>query len=125
MHADPIQNEIDAKATAPRVTTADLEAEIVSEHYFTGREGILGMLASDGVPPTPYERANMPAQLAKMTFCILILRNGLAIAGVNHGPVCPENFNADEGRQYARENALEQLWQPLGFRLADKLAAQA
>ena len=35
MHADPIQNEIEAKGlTAPRVTPADIEAETVSEHYF-------------------------------------------------------------------------------------------
>ena len=43
---------------APRVTPADIEAAIVSEHYFTAREGVLGMLAADGVPPGIYEQAN-------------------------------------------------------------------
>ena len=31
---------------APRVTPADIEAAIVSEHYFPAREGVLGMLAA-------------------------------------------------------------------------------
>ena len=47
-----IEQEIKAKGlTAPRVTPADIEANIASEHYFTAREGVLGMLAADGVPP--------------------------------------------------------------------------
>lgn len=50
---------------APKVTPADLEAEIVSEHY----------------------------------------------------------FDAEIGKRIARENAIEQLWPLLGFRLADKLHA--
>ena len=30
-----LQKGIDAKAVAPRVTPADIDANIVSEHYFT------------------------------------------------------------------------------------------
>ena len=37
---DSLEREIQAKANkAPRVTPADIEAEIVSEHYFTAADG--------------------------------------------------------------------------------------
>ena len=40
MKDDQIEQEIQAKGlTAPRVTPADLEAKIDSEHYFTAAEG--------------------------------------------------------------------------------------
>ena len=39
-----LQKEIDAKAVAPRITPADIEANIVSEHYFTARDGRRGAL---------------------------------------------------------------------------------
>lgn len=39
MSAQTIEQDIVAKGkTAPRVTPADIEANIVSEHYFTARE---------------------------------------------------------------------------------------
>ncbi len=39
---DSLEREIWAKANnAPRVTPADIEAEIVSEHYFTALDGAL------------------------------------------------------------------------------------
>lgn len=38
-----VENEIQAKGlTAPRVTPADIEANIVSEHYFTAANGVAG-----------------------------------------------------------------------------------
>ena len=38
-----IEQEIQAKGlTAPRVTPADVEANIASEHYFTAGEGVIG-----------------------------------------------------------------------------------
>ena len=47
MNDQNIENEIQAKGlNAPRVTPADVESEITGEFYFTGREGVLGMLAA-------------------------------------------------------------------------------
>ncbi len=38
-----IEQEIQAKGlTAPRVTPADIEANIASEHYFTAADGVAG-----------------------------------------------------------------------------------
>lgn len=40
-----IEQEIQAKGlTAPRVTPADIEANIFSEHYFTARDGRRGAI---------------------------------------------------------------------------------
>ena len=105
------------------MTPADIEAAIVSEHYFTAREGVLGMLAADGVPPSIYEQANAaPQPLGLLTFCVLVLRNGFTVIG-HSACASPENFNAEIGRRIARENAEREVWPLLGFRLRDELAA--
>ena len=107
---------------APRVTPADIEAAIVSEHYFTAREGVLGMLAADGVPPGIYEQANAaPQPLGLLTFCVLVLRNGFTVTGES-ACVSPENFDAEIGRRVARENAISKVWPLLGYALKDKMA---
>lgn len=108
---------------APRITPADIEAAIASEHYFTARHGVLGELASDGVPPTAYEQTNVPAAFAFVTICVLILRNGTKIVGVNTGPVSPENFDPELGRQYARQQAVDQVWPLLGYALRERIAS--
>lgn len=47
--ADPIEQEIQAKGlTAPRITPADIEANIASEHYFTAADGV-GRVTDDMV----------------------------------------------------------------------------
>ncbi len=44
-----IEQEIQAKGlTAPRVTPADIEANIASEHYFTACDGMLGATVRSG-----------------------------------------------------------------------------
>lgn len=107
---------------APRVTPADIEAAIVSEHYFTAREGVLGMLAADGVPPGIYEQANAaPQPLGLLTFCVLVLRNGFTVTGES-ACVSPQNFDAEIGRRIARENAVSKVWPLLGYALKEKLA---
>lgn len=55
------QKEIDAKAVAPRVTPADIDANIVSEHYFTAGEGVIGAFVAGefgatAVEPSPPAR---------------------------------------------------------------------
>src|SRR5690606_18277251 len=60
---------------APRVTLAEIEAEIVSEYYFTAAEGVFGAdyLASN---PPFVPSADTPPTLNLLTFCVLVLRNG-------------------------------------------------
>lgn len=115
MNDNQIEQEIQAKGlTAPRVTPADIEAEIYSENYFTADDGVAGATdSSRSLPPGP---------LGLLTFCVLILRNGFTVTGES-ACASPENFDAELGRKIARQNAVAKIWPLLGFRLRDKLAA--
>lgn len=117
-----IEQEIQAKGlTAPRVTPADIEANIASEHYFTAQQGVLGAVAADGVPATAYEQANAaPQSLELLTFCVLVLRNGFTVTGES-ACASPENFNAEVGRKIARTNAVNKVWPLLGYQLKERL----
>lgn len=118
---DHIESEIQAKGlTAPRVTPADIEAEIVSEHCFTAGDGFAGVAAlsvEEGGVIAP------PEQLDLLTFCVLVLRNGFTVTGES-ACASPENFDAEIGRKIARQNAVQKIWPLLGFRLRDKLASE-
>jgi hypothetical protein len=124
MSTDTIEQEIQDKGlTAPRITPTDIEANIASEHYFTARDGVLGEIASDGVPATVYERANAaPAALGLLTFCVLVLRNGFTVTGES-ACASPENFDAELGRKIARQNAVSKIWPLMGYALKEKLHA--
>lgn len=114
--ADSIEQEIQAKGlNAPRVTPADVEASIASERYFTAGDGVTG--ANGGPGPHSY-----PSQLDLITFCVLILKNGHRIVGINEGPVSAANFDAGIGKMLARDNAKSQIWPLLGYELRSKLA---
>lgn len=118
---DSLEREIQAKASAaPRVTPADIEAEIASEHYFTAADGYRSNPCYD---PNghPHEPLPAPAPLGLLTFCVLVLKNGFTVTGES-ACASPENFNAEIGRRIARENAINKVWPLLGFRLRDQLA---
>jgi len=94
----------------PSVTPADLETEIVSEHFFTAREGRSGaILAGTYVGrERPAEDSSDLLPLSLLTFCVLVLRNGFTVTGES-ACVSPENFNAEIGRRIAREKAIDKL----------------
>lgn len=122
-----IEAEIRERANkAPRVTPADIEAEIVSEHYFTAGDGVVGVQAvADAagmrIGDTVSIRAkDVPGELDLLTFCVLVLRNGFTVTGES-ACASPENFDAAIGRKVARKNAVDKIWPLLGFRLRDML----
>lgn len=117
MDDQSIENEIQAKGlTAPRVTLADIEARIASEFYFTAGEGVLG--ASD-LGTRPAGRAD---SLNRLTFCVLVLRNGFTVTGES-ACVSPENFDAEIGRKIARQHAVDKVWTLEGYVLRERLSA--
>ena len=129
---ESIEQEIQAKGlTAPRVTPADIDANIASEHYFTAGEGVIGAFAagefdshSSDVVILRRDIAStevMKPSLNLLTFCVLVLRNGFTVTGES-ACASPENFDAEVGRKIARQNAVQKIWPLLGFRLRDKLA---
>ncbi|MDP3324229.1 MAG: Gp49 family protein [Hydrogenophaga sp.] len=97
---------------APRVKSADVQASIVEEHYFTARDGCEGACGGGGT---------YPVGLGLLTFCVLTLRNGFTVTGES-ACASPENFNADIGRRIARENAVAKIWPLMGYELRTKLA---
>ena len=105
---DPIQQEIEAKGLhAPRVTPADIEAEIASEHYFTAADGQVGAVARSTIEDAWDVAAD--ATLELLTFCVLVLRNGFTVTGES-ACASPENFDAEVGRKIARQNAINKRW---------------
>ena len=118
-----IEAQIQANGkTAPRVTPADIEANIASEHYFTARDGRRGALADGtyvGREKPQMDDADLAA-LDLLTFCVLVLRNGFTVTGES-ACASPENFDAEIGRNIARQNAVAKIWPLLGFSLKQKL----
>lgn len=113
-----IEQEIQAKGlTAPRVTPADIEANIASEHYFTAADGAQGShmresKSLNGVPVTE--------SLCLLTFCVLTLNNGFTVTGES-ACASPENFDAEIGRKVARANAVSKVWPLMGYALKERL----
>ena len=118
-----IEYEIQAKGlTAPRITLADIEANIVSEHFFTARDGRLGALTNETYVgrERPLENGVDLIPLELLTFCVLVLRNGFTVTGES-ACASPDNFDAEVGRKIARENAVNKIWPLMGYELKSKL----
>ena len=121
-----LQKEIDAKATAPRITPADIEANIAAEIYSTGLDcaaeaagdarGVFNRIKPD------VDLTVVNDSLRLLTFCVLVLRNGFTVTGES-ACASPENFDAEIGRRIARENAVQKIWPLMGYELRSKLAA--
>jgi hypothetical protein len=96
-----------------RVTLAEIEAEIVDEFYASGA----GAFSNNYLTKEHYSALN------QVTLCVLILRNGCKVIGVNYGAIDPADFDAELGRAAAREEAIDQCWPLLGFRRRDQLTS--
>ena len=113
-----IEQEIQAKGlTAPRITPADIEANIDSEHYFTALDGVDGHYRG-GPEAQAVRNANT---LCLLTFCVLVLKNGFTVTGES-ACASPENFDAELGRRIARRNAESKIWPLMGYELRSKLS---
>jgi len=74
-----IEQYLQAKGlTAPRITPVGIESKIAAEFFFT---------ADDGAKSAPYENQVrhtddvMQPTLARLTFCVLVLKNGFSVTG--------------------------------------------
>lgn len=109
MNDNAIEQEIIAKGlTAPRITPADIEACIASEHYFTAGQALNEL------------EGQSPASLDLLTFCVLVLRNGFTVTGES-ACASPENFDAELGKKISRQNAVNKVWMLEGYLLKDRL----
>ena len=115
MSDENIEQEIQSKGlTAPRITPADIEANVIGESYFTAADGVCGSLQQNVPVPEPLEL---------LTFCVLLLRNGFTVTGES-ACASPGNFNAEIGRKIARQNAVAKIWPLMGYELRSRLAAK-
>lgn len=111
-----IEAEIQAKGlTAPRVTPADVEAAIASEHYYTGKEGALGM------HPSTTAVRECPAALSGVLHCVLVMKVGGLATG--------ESFLQDlskpdpeRARASARRRAFDKAYDMVVFAERKRLA---
>lgn len=114
MNDQDVEQEIQARGkTAARIKPEDIEANIVSEHYFTGAQaaGCGFNVGKGGVD-----------SLSLLTFCVLVLRNGFTVTGES-ACASPENFDIELGRKIARQNAVQKVWPLMGYALKDRLSA--
>lgn len=119
MSDQEIEREIQAKGlTAARVTPEDIEAGISQEFYFTAEDGVVGA----HYPEVVHNR-DQPHTLSRLTFCVLVLRNGFIVTGES-ACASPENFDAELGRKIARQDAVYKMWPLMGFALRERLSEQ-
>ena len=127
MNDQAIEQEIQAKGlTAPRVTPADIEANIAAEIYSTGLDcaaeaagdarGVFNRIKPD------VDLTVVNDSLRLLTFCVLVLKNGFTVTGES-ACASPENFDSEIGRNIARQNAVQKIWPLLGFALKERLSA--
>ena len=118
-----IEQEIQAKSAnvAPRITPADIEANIGSEVYFTAEHGVEGAMSRGELHARDADGA-VGTSLRLLTFCVLRLRNGFTVTGES-ACASPANFNAEIGRKIARDNAVAKIWPLMGYELRTHLHA--
>lgn len=113
---EQIEQEIrDKGLTAPRVTVDSINAKIMGSFFFTAAEGLIG---ADMLSPAEADR--LPAPLAFLTICVLVLENGFTVLGKS-GVASAENFDAEVGKKVARADAFNQIWPLEGYLLRENL----
>lgn len=86
--------------TAPRVTPADIEANILHVEY-------VKHVAKSG---------------QVLRWAVITTRSGFAVAGEPSASVSPENDSQELGERFALENARRVLWPLMGYALKERLA---
>lgn len=125
MSEQDLEQDIQDKGlNAPRLTPTHIDETIVSVHFFTAGDGVVGATASDedfNNLPDAERVINPPQQLELLTLCVLVLKNGFTVTGES-ACASPENFNKEIGQKIAFENAREKVWLLEGYLLKDKLS---
>lgn len=131
MDNQELELEIQAKGlTAPRITPADIEANIVECRFFTAWQGAqlafwdneqAKTLTGEAIDEYAKNEPDPNGPLGLLTFCVLVLRNGFTVTGES-ACASPENFDTEIGRKIARANAVQKIWPLMGYELKSKLS---
>lgn len=92
--------------TPNRVSLQSIEDKIAAEYSFTADAAV--------------GNAPIVESLKVLTICIIVMNNGFTVIGKS-APADADNFNADLGRKFAREDAVRQIWPLEGYALREKL----
>jgi hypothetical protein len=114
MTTDDEQLELKLQAkglNAPRLTPEKIQSVIAAEYFFTAGDGAY---AAGGLTATIADTLN------RLTFCVLVLKNGYTVTGES-ACVSAKNFDAEIGKEIARKNAVDKIWQLEGYLLAERL----
>lgn len=100
MNEEELEQEIQEKdLNAPRLTPNAIDAAIRSEQYHV------------------FDNTTL-------TVCCLTLRNGFTVTGES-AAASPANFDAEIGREIARQNARDKIWALEGYLLKQRLYESA
>lgn len=104
-----LEDELQAKAKAPRVTLNRIEQSIKTCVFFNvgAAATALGLPTTEGMDCT--------------TACYLTLDNGYVVYG-SSTCVSIENYDEDIGRKIARQKAVDQIWALEGYALKSRLS---
>lgn len=95
-----IEQDIQAKGlTAPRITPADIEANIIDVEYV--------------------RHVSPSGQVLR--WAVLTTRSGYAVTGRPSVAVSPANDNQEIGARVAYENAVAELWPLMGYALKERI----
>lgn len=113
MNDQEIEQEIQANGlTAPRITPADIEANILREHFINVGDACIHPTRPEGIGLYPEDL---------LTICVIVLKNGFTVTGES-ACASPENFDAELGRKIARQNAVQKIWPLMGYHLKEQLS---
>lgn len=90
-------------AVAPRVTLDSIKSKILHEQFITSAD----IDAATDI---------YPKDSGVLTLCILTMANGFQVVGKS-ACAAPANFNAELGRQFAYDDAFDQIWALEGYAL--------
>jgi hypothetical protein len=101
---ESIEQEIQRKGlTAPRVTPADIEANIENVEFV--------------------KFISLRGQVLR--WAVITTKNGFAVVGQPSCSVSPQNDDQEIGEKVARENSVREMWPLMGYALRERLAASS
>jgi hypothetical protein len=121
MNANVTEQELIDGARGERVTLADVEAAIISEHFFTARQGARAAALDTAVESGQIPDTSFLKDLGTLTICVLRLWNGFTVLGQS---ACadPKNFNEEIGKRLAKSDAVNKMWALMGYELKSRMA---
>lgn len=98
-----------------QLTKDYLESCIVRQDFFTAGEALQYVLGTKA-----FDQAQLG--MDRLTVCILTHRNGAKLVGINYGAIDPASHQPVVGRERARSQAFDKLYELEGFLLRDEEA---